>query len=86
MPIFDLQCSVCGKEEFDAILASDTPVPACLCGGAREKVWHCSAPVRIFHEGIYEHVSDTPMYFSSREKLKAHVKEHGMVMDYVDGY
>lgn len=86
MPIFDLRCSACGAEEYDVVLAGDAPIPSCSCSGLREKIWRRSAPVRIFHAGVYEHVSDEPMYFDSREKLKDHVKRNGMVMDYVDGY
>jgi len=88
LPLYDTRCTKCGTIKKDVLHPSDSPPPQCECGGATEHVWMRSAPVHIFQEGFYEHAADENAkvpYFSSRQKYKDYLKEHGMYSDYVEG-
>lgn len=40
--------------------------------------------VAVFKEGWYPHLASDPLYFSSKRKLKAYCREHGLTMDYLE--
>jgi hypothetical protein len=50
-----------------------------------EVVWLSHPPsVEIFKEQFYENLAFDPMYFSSKRKLRAELKERGLTMPYVE--
>jgi predicted nucleic acid-binding Zn ribbon protein len=88
MPIYDCKCKECGFVMRNVFHKVDD-LPACVeCGRGTEHVWMHSPTVEIFKEGYFEHAADEQgkvPYFSSRQKYKAYLKEHGMYADYVEG-
>lgn len=88
MPLYDTRCMTCGELQYNVYHKSSEPPPLCKCGSATEHVWSKGPPVHVFQEGFYEHAADEDgkvPYFSSRNKYKAWLKEHGMYADYVEG-
>jgi len=85
MPLYDLQCQGCLTIQRDVLQPARVEQPKCACGGSIERVWLASAPVHIFNTGFYEHLAYDPIYFDSRQKLKAYCREKDLIMDYVEG-
>lgn len=43
-----------------------------------------SAAVHIFHEGMYEHIAEKPIYIKSRKQLQHETRSRGLVSDYAE--
>ena len=84
MPLFDFKCVECQHIMTDVVCPSDHRPPCSKCTAPTEKYFCRGAPVHIFKEGMYEHVAETPQYFSSKRKLKHFCKEQGVTMDYCE--
>lgn len=40
--------------------------------------------VHIFHEGMYEHIAEKPIYIKSRKQLQYETRSRGLVSDYAE--
>ncbi len=82
MPLYDLRCPKCLTTSFNVVQSADAVQDFCgSCNVRVERVWLAGPPVHTLQEGYYEHAADGDgkvPYFSSRQKYKDYLKEHGM--------
>ena len=77
MPIFDLQCSVCGQKKLDEFLHNDKQIPVC-CGEKMKKM------IAMIHPGFPKYgltltnVESQPVHFESRKQLLNYKRKHNL--------
>ena len=85
MPLYDLFCATCEKEEIDAFLHMDEVPGKCECGGQmRRKL--CIPGFSPFKKGFYpELTGKDKIEFTSKKQLRAECEKRGKISDYLDG-
>ena len=85
MPIYDMQCAGCGKEEEVHCKIEARNDVACMECGERMVVLITmrSRPV-LFRAGFYENITDKPIYCETPQQLRDACDEHDGISRYLE--
>ena len=83
MPILDLKCEKCNASYPNTVLRAGEKKYCCFTECVT--VW-CSAPaVHLFKPQWVDHITDKPLHFDSKKKLKNELDRRGMRMPLTHG-
>ena len=78
MPIYDYRCKECNKEfEELATIAQRNLVKSPCCDSSTMIVIKSGASYHRFPEGMFEHITENPIWVNDKPHLKQLCKEHG---------
>jgi putative FmdB family regulatory protein len=87
MILYDYYCLAC-KKEFEELKAIDaretTTCPS--CGALAKQTFTVSRPMKDWAEGIWEDLTDHPIYVRSRRHLRELCKQFNCYTHLDDGY
>ena len=83
MPLYDFQCTQCGKIIKDVYAKSDDRYLNCSCGNVANRLMPAPAG-HVFKSGIYEHITEEPVYIKSKAELRAITRDNNCTSDYAE--